>query len=206
MSCHFAHNVQGYSLEIVPLDQGQHIWTHGLKDHADMLAMHPEMLEVVNQRHNAREWKMGKEPLQWPSLCFLPLSVVASLRGLGQKLDLIVSRLGVVGSALLDFHGHEALIGQVLAEPDRRKVAPAKLGDDMVPTIVDLANRDRVITTLAVTISTLVVTLSVVLRICSLWLLHPAPWVRSSSQSLEVWKSAASQKRRKRLSSSSSAV
>mmetsp|Transcript_9044 Transcript_9044/g.19355 ORF Transcript_9044/g.19355 Transcript_9044/m.19355 type:complete len:318 (-) Transcript_9044:342-1295(-) len=83
VSRYLAHNIQGYALEVVPFDEGEHIGAHCLKHHANVFAIDPEMLEVVYQLHHSRERKLRKQGTAWALLCLLPSFVFAPLGGLG---------------------------------------------------------------------------------------------------------------------------
>mmetsp|Transcript_1111 Transcript_1111/g.2099 ORF Transcript_1111/g.2099 Transcript_1111/m.2099 type:complete len:323 (-) Transcript_1111:64-1032(-) len=162
----FADDVQRNAFKVVPLDQSQHVGAHGLENHANVFSIHSKMLEVVYQLHHAREGKLWEKRPGWPLLCLLPRFVFASLRSLCQKLNLIICSLCVVGSALLHLHCHISGLCEVLTEPHRGKVSPSQFGKDVVASIVDLTNVYGVISTFAVSISALIITLRVILSIC----------------------------------------
>mmetsp|Transcript_49762 Transcript_49762/g.115481 ORF Transcript_49762/g.115481 Transcript_49762/m.115481 type:complete len:224 (-) Transcript_49762:272-943(-) len=82
--CHLAHDLQRYTLEVVSLDQRKYVRTHGLEDHANVLAIRPVVLKVVNQLDNTCEGHGRQQIPQWPTLRGVPLTQPTTLGGFCQ--------------------------------------------------------------------------------------------------------------------------
>mmetsp|Transcript_5106 Transcript_5106/g.11942 ORF Transcript_5106/g.11942 Transcript_5106/m.11942 type:complete len:208 (-) Transcript_5106:62-685(-) len=125
-----------HTLEIVLLDQSQHVWAHHLKNHADVLScltirphVRADVLKIIKQLHYS-----GLLAFDW-----------SRLAGFGQNGDLVVSRFGIMPSTLLDLHGSIPLHFQVLTEPHCREMPPAQLCDSFVPVVVDFPDSNAVV-------------------------------------------------------------
>ena len=78
------------------------------------------------------------------------VNLLVSLSDTLEKFDLVQSRLRVVAGALHHLESHELLILEVPAQPDGTEVAPAKLPDDVVSVVEEIANLDRMVASLTV--------------------------------------------------------
>mmetsp|Transcript_60913 Transcript_60913/g.161766 ORF Transcript_60913/g.161766 Transcript_60913/m.161766 type:complete len:385 (+) Transcript_60913:1025-2179(+) len=179
-----AHNLEGDTFEVVSLDQGKQIGTHGFKHHAHVLPVWPKVLEIVGELHHTCERHTWEDVAVWAALCGFPVVQAAAFRGLRKQLDLVVGSFRVVRGALLDLHRHEPVcILHVLAQPHGGEVPPSELGDDEVLSVVDFPDSHHMVPSLAVAVRTLIVTLHVVLarywrtlhRVVSLPALRTAP-------------------------------
>mmetsp|Transcript_7833 Transcript_7833/g.20426 ORF Transcript_7833/g.20426 Transcript_7833/m.20426 type:complete len:251 (-) Transcript_7833:6-758(-) len=173
---YLAGDVERNTLEVVALDEGEHVRPHDLEHHAHVLAVRAVVLKLVEQRHYAGEGQMGQPVRQGPrDLAPLPGLAQACLWAgrLREQLDLVVGGLGVVRGTLLDLHGHEAALPRVLAEPHRREVSPAQLGQHPVAPVVDLPDGHDVVAAPAVPLGALVVALGALLLLHGLAHGHP---------------------------------
>jgi len=110
---------KGDALVVTPDDKLEEVVAEHLEDHADVGSVDAANLEIVQ--------KLYAPFPEWISLVALSDAL--------EQLDFVEGRLGVVRRALHHLEGHEVLVRQVPAQPDRRKVAPAEFSDHVVSVV-----------------------------------------------------------------------
>jgi len=110
---------KGDALVVTPDDKLEEVVAEHLEDHADVGSVDAADLEIVQ--------KLYAPFPEWISLVALSDAL--------EQLDFVEGRLGVVRRALHHLEGHEVLVRQVPAQPDRRKVAPAEFSDHVVSVV-----------------------------------------------------------------------
>jgi len=140
--CDLLDQGHGDAAVVPPLDQAQQVLAQHLKDHADVDAVGPLVVEGVEQADDVLAAGM----------------VLVCVDDLLEQLDLVEGRLGVVGGGAHDLEGNVLAVGVVARQPDGGEVAPAELAHDgVLAVLVLLADLDRVVAALAVVLRVLLV-------------------------------------------------
>lgn len=120
---------------VPPLDESQQVLTQDLENHTDVHAIGSLVLEGIQQTDDVF-------PTRVRGLC---------LDDLAQELDFVDRRLGVVGGGANDLQCDVFTGGRIPRQPDGGEVTPTQLAHDHIAlVVVGFADRDRMISTLAI--------------------------------------------------------